>query len=191
MIFELGFGYTQGIGDIDFSPTQSIDRQGGLGLDFSVQTPLYVQGDFRLMIGAQGFGSQADNKTLINQAPFPSSPLGGKTRYWGGGVLVGADYRFNDRFTLNGNFMFDAMNVDFSAVQGGVTVVTGDETVVAVRGGLGAYYDIGSGVSLGAGVSYTHTGDYDTTTNTGVILKAGGIRDWAATMRLRFELGWQ
>ena len=189
VIFDFGLGYTQGVGDIDFGQTQSIDQDGGPAFDISVMTPVWTDGQFRCLFGLQAFGGQTDHHTLINPSPFPSSPLGGDTSYWGGGLRLDAEYSITPKLTLGAGFMVGAARVDFTAVQNGVTVATGDETVLALRGGLNAYYALGSGVSLGAGVSYTHTNDYDTVTNTGVTLRAGGVQDWAGTVRLRYEFG--
>lgn len=168
--------------------SQQVERDAGIYTDLALLYTIFGADPWIFFGGIQAIAGRTDNASLINAAPFAPSPFGGHTTYHGLALILAMERYFHDYgFSLRTYIGAGVAAVNFQGIQNGITTVTGKHTVPLVKAGVAAFWPVGNGWDIGAGLDFTQINGFTVVTNTNVPLDLGKTVDISASLKFRYR----
>lgn len=190
LLLEGSLGGVFPLNQTDLGATQQVEREGRAYADLALFYTIFSVDPWTVMAGIQAFAGRTDNESLINAAPYAPSPFGGYTSYTGLALILAMERYFQDYgFALRTYIGAGAAVAKFQGIQNGVTTVSGRHTVPVVKAGVAAFWPVGNGWDIGAGLDFTQIDGFTVVTNTNAPLDLGETRDFTASIKFRRRFG--
>ncbi len=181
IIFDASIGATFPLNEPKVGLTKRVQRKTGVGGHVGAAVPVFSGEDWEVFAGGQFFAATTSADHIDLNPPKEDKPIDGGVTYYGGALIVGADYDITSILSLKGYVGGGGAAVDYKGSSNGINLAEGSAVVPALRVGVGSFVALGGGVKAGVGVNLTQTGEFGTDANS-------RITDLTVGLALSFDL---